>query len=407
MANLLDGVIIVACELAEAGPAATQALGILGATVYHVDRPKSVYPPLFKDQTNEGTVLRNSNKYSLGIDCKTEQGKELLWKLVEKADVFMENFAPGAWERMGFSYEEVKKRNPEIIYVYVKGFAKASRWANSVTIDPVACAASGAIYMNGYEDYMPMMCGVNIGDSGAAIHSAAAIAAAILQKKLTGKGQYLEAVMQYAALNCGRNAFVNYYMNDKKYRRPGNGFRGLEPTGPWNVYPVQGEDMQGNYVAITCRADEKYKDFEHLCVAMNREDLLKDPRYATAELRYQNRILLDAEITKWTLCRKGDEVLQILGVEGNVPVGKVNSIADVAADPFLNNGDGVLQICEDKELPKDLLMPTIPVKVKGAPTLRAITCGDTGAHDYEVLHGHLGISDEEYQKLVDDKIIDP
>ena len=404
MSKLLEGVTIVTPEVAESGPVSTQLLAFLGATVYHIERPTSAYPPIFKDATHENVLLRNCNKQSLGIDSKREEGRELMWKLIERADVFMENFAPGAWERMGFSYEEVRKHNPEIIYVTLKGFAKASRWANCVTIDPVSCASGGSGYLSGYEDYLPMMCGVNVADSGTAIHAALTIALAVLQKKLTGKGQYIETPMQYAVVANCRAGFIDRYATGKA-RRAGNGYRGVRPTGPWNVYPAQGPDMQGNFVAITCRAEEEYRDFEHLCAAMERPDLLENPLYATPEKRYANRLQLDAEVRRWTLCRTRDEILRVLGLEWKVPVGKVNSIDDLVNDAFLTRGDGVLQTIEDPLLPKQLIMPTIPLKVSGEDTIRPVTCGPIGAGNHDVLCGFLGLSEEEYEALAAEKVI--
>lgn len=404
--KLLDGVTIVAPEVAESGPVSTLILAFLGAKVYHIERPTSAYPPIFKDNNHANSVLRNCNKYNLGIDSKREEGKELVRKMIEKADVFLENYAPGAWDRMGFSYEEVSKINPEIIYISLKGFAKASKWGKCVTIDPVSCASGGSGYLSGYEDYLPMMCGINVADTGTATHTALTIAMAVLQKRLTGKGQYIETPMQYAVIANCRKGFVDYYANSGKVRRAGNGYRGIRPTAPWNIYPALGPDMQGNHVAICCRAEDEYKDFDHLCQAMNRLDLLEDPRYATPERRYENRILLDAEVTKWTLCHTNKAVLDILGIQWGIPVGLVNSIDDVVNNPYLNNGEGVIQLIEDPLLDsKPLYMPTIPMRISDMDTIRPITCGAIGDGNHEVLCGHLGLSEEEYQELVDKKVI--
>ena len=403
----LEGIVVVAAEVAEAGPCATQILSMLGAEVTRVDRCLAVYPPIFKDGVGDAMMLRNTNKYLVGIDSKREEGKELIWKMIERADVFLENYAPGAQDRLGFSYEAVKKRNPEIVYISLKGFSKNSRWANSLAVDPVGATSGGSAYLNGYEDYLPMMSGLNIGDSGTSTHTAVSMLLAILQKKLTGKGQYIETPMQNAVtVNC-RAGFGEYYANGGKVRRAGNSYKGLKPSAPWNLYPTLGDDIQGNHVCISCRPEEEFKDFEHLCKAIGREDLLNDPKYATAELRYINRLALDAEISKWTLCRNRAEVMQKLGIEAGVPVGKVMSIDDIINDPFLNDGHHIIETLVDETLiNRPLPMPTIPIVIDRLPKITPKSCGEVGSGNHEMFVDILGLDQATYDKYVDEKIID-
>jgi len=391
----LEGVTVVAAELAESGPVTTQILGFLGADVIHVERPDS------KEDRYVGSIIRNCNKKTITLDTKTETGKEIMWKLLEKADVFFENFAPGAWDRMGFSYEDVKKRNPGILYVTLKGFAKASRWGDCIAFDPVAACSGGSAYTCGYEDHDPMLCGINVADTGVAIHAAMAISIAILQRKLTGKGQFIETPMQNAVVvNCSK-FFAEYYLTGGKVRRAGNTYRGYKPTAPHNIYPTQGSDVTGNYIAIACSPDEASPDFKNLCAAINKQDLLDDPRFSTPALRYENRLALDFEITKWTRRHSKAEAMRILLMDYDVPSFAVNSMMDICEDPFL--GNTILRRMPDPEV-TEVHMPVIPINME-KNVIETVTCGQHGTANDEIYGGFLGLSEAEIAELRENRVI--
>lgn len=392
----LEGITVVACSLAESGPVTSQILAFLGATVIHIERPNANMDGRYK-----GSIIRNSNKKAITLDTKKEEGKEIMWKLIEKADVFFENFAPGAWDRMGFSYEEVIKRNPNILYCSLKGFAKKSQWGNCITYDPVACCSGGAASTCGYENLYPMLCGINVADSGAAIHAAMAICIALLKRKITGKGQYMECPMQNAVTVECRPFFAEYYANGGKVRRAGNAYRGLKPYAPHNIYPTQGSDVTGNYIVIDCGPDNCDEYFAKLCECIGRKDLLEDPRYATAELRYENRLALDVEIARWTQKYTKDTCMNILMKDYGIPAGMVNSMQDICNDEFLNTT--IMQHMPDPNC-GDLHMPIIPVNMEKHKIV-AETCGKHGTANDEVYRGFLGLSDAEMEKLKEDKII--
>ena len=390
----LEGVTIICASIAEAGPAASEVLAFLGAEVYHIERPLTQPTPRYA-----GSILRNANKKALTLNCKEPEGKELLWKLLERADVFLENFAPGAWEHMGFSYEEVKKRVPEIIYVSIKGYRKDSRWGGSIAYDPVGAAYGGLTSLCGYEDMDPMMCGINASDSGLAVQTAMTIMMAVLQKKLTGKGQYIESSLADCVTATCRSAFVDYYEHGcVPPRRVGNSCKTPYPTAPYNIYPTQGTDTQGNHIMITCKTDE---DFRRLCEAIDRPDLLSDPRYATRELRYQNRRDLDAEITKWTYRRDKYEAMDILAGEYGVPAGAVMSPGDICSDDYL-----VGTILQDVPDPRigSFRMPIVPINMS-SHKITAVSCGEHGDGNEEVYCGVLGMTKDELTALQEKKII--
>lgn len=408
LVDLYEGLTIVEATLAEAGPVAGQTFAMLGANVIHIERPAD-HP----DHRFVGHCIRQNNKKSITLDTKTEEGKEIMWKLLEKADVFLENFAPGAWERMGFSYEEVKKRNPEIVYASVKGFAKNTRFEKCITYDPVACCSGGGTFLSGLEDNDPLLCGINVGDSGAAIMAGYLIAAAILRKKVTGKGCFVECPMQNAVVSESRQSFAEFYAMDGQVRRPGNSYRGILKTAPWNIYPCQGNDVTGNYMAICCSPDPESKDFEKLCKLMGREDLLADPRYATPELRYENRHALDFEISSWTIKFQKRHLMTMLAIDNQIPAGAVLGPGDMLRGKAKGKSRGILrwqpmddEYCKDRTGKKleGSFMPTLPIRLETGD-IYPINPGRYDHCNKEIYMDWLGISEAEFNELKDKHVI--
>lgn len=406
--DLYKGLTIVEATLAESGPVCAQTFAMLGANVIHIERPASV--PMGR---RVGFAVRTNNKKSVTLDTKSEEGKALMWKLLEKADVFLENFAPGAWERMGFSYEEVKKRNPRIVYVTIKGFAQNTRFGKCITYDPVACCSGGGTYLTGLEDGDPMLCGINVGDSGSAIAASVSLAAAVLRQKLTGEGCFVEAPMQNAVVAESRQSFAEYYARDGVVRRPGNSYRGVKPTAPWNLYPCQGNDVTGNYVVICSSPDPDSKDFEKLCKLMGREDLLEDSKYATPALRYENRHTLDYEISKWTVKQPKRQLIEKLAIENRIPAGAVLGPGNmVRSKEHFDNVD-ILQklpldpaVCttNDGKPLEYTYMPTLPLKMDCGQIIPTY-CESIDSYNEAIYKDWLGISEEEYASLKEKNII--
>jgi len=407
LVDLFSGLTVVECTLAEAGPVCGQTLAMLGANVIHIERPADE-----PDHRFVGHCVRQNNKRTITLDTKTEEGKQILSDLIKNADVFLENFAPGAFERMGFSYEEVVKINPEIVYCSIKGFAKGTRFEKCITYDPVACCSGGGTFLSGLEDGDPMLCGINVGDSGSAIIAGYALSGAILRKKVTGKGCFVECPMQNAVVSNSRESFAEYYATGGHVRRAGNSYRGVEPTAPWNLYPCQGNDVTGNYVVICCRADHP-EDFEKLCHAMNRPDLLENPDYKTAELRYKNRHNLDYEVSKWTVTLPKRKLIQKLAVELQIPAGAVLGPGDMIRGKTKTDGKSCLrwmeftsEYCKDKRGKKldGTFMPTLPLRFENKD-IKPTEPGMYNSCNEEIYEGLLGLSKETLDELKEKKII--
>ena len=385
----LEGITVLDMTLAESGTIATMALSLLGATVYHIYRPGAANV----GSRYRGEVLRNLNKTNMTINGKVPEGAENFWRLIEQADIIFENYAPGAWDRMGFSYEEVKKRNPNIIYVTLKGFAKDSSWGKCVTYDPVACSFGGSTYISGYENDIPMLCGINVADSGSGILASLTVALALLERKLTGQGRFIETPMRDAVVALTRKAYAEYAANGKVARH-GNNYHSADVAYPYNMYPSKpSDDPRGDYIAICCKTQA---DFEKLCKAIGKPEIAADGRFATAELRLENRDALDEIIKEWTLAHDKVEANEILLRDNKVPAGACMSIKELLQDEFLNTT--IYRNVHD-EVCGDMVIPTIPVRLSACPMDRVESAGVPENGNDAVYKDLLGLSDERIAEL--------
>ena len=208
MAKALDGVRILDFTHVQSGPTCTQLLAWFGADVIKVERPGTgdVTREQLRDVPNADSLyftMLNHNKRSITIDTKSEGGKQILERLVKHCDVLVENFAPGALDRLGFTWERIQQLNPKMIVASVKGFGPGP-YEDCKVYENVAQCAGGAASTTGFDDGPPLVTGAQIGDSGTGLHLALGIVAALYQRKSTGRGQRVLAAMQDGVLNLCR-----------------------------------------------------------------------------------------------------------------------------------------------------------------------------------------------------------
>lgn len=395
----LDGMRILDVTQYEAGPSCTQALAWLGADVVKVERPDGGDPGRgprsleWKD--SEYFVNWNSNKRSVTINLATPQGRGLLHKMIPHYDVFVENYGPGVLEKLELGYETVKGIHPGVIYASVKGFGHSGPYAHFKSYDSVSQAAAGILSVTGDPDGPPTRPGITIGDSGTGVQLALEITAAYVQKQRTGVGQLIELSMQEAMTYFMRTAVaMGSRWGSRAVRRTGNG------TGPTvNLFPCKPAGPN-DYVYIMCVTQRMWED---LCKVIERPDLLEDPRLKDGAGRYEHRVELIEEISKWTRERNKHEAMQILGDAG-VPVSAVLDTLDLFNDPHLNERGFIKTIEHEslgsvKVLGSPFRMSESEVEVTAAPLL--------GKHTAQVLHEDLGLSEEEAQALREQGVIGP
>jgi formyl-CoA transferase len=328
MAPALDGLRILDMTQYEAGTSATQMLAWLGADVIKVEPPRGdAARQSFSVGIEDPQYFMNynANKRSIVLDVKQPEGKELLLRLAERCDVFVENYGPGVMEDLGIDYPAMKARNPEIIYGRLKGYGLSGPYANYKCFDPLAQAAAGTFSVTGSASGPPVKPGPTMSDTGTGMQMALAITAAWAQKLRTGVGQMIEISMQEATTMFMRTTGVVHWAREAVPRQ-------LHKAGaPSGMYPCKGGGPN-DYLYMLVSTSRMW---DQLCVAMGRDDLLTDPRFETGRLRNQNQKELDAEIAKWTQEHDKHEAMRIL-CEGGVAASAIFDTMDVFNDPHLN-----------------------------------------------------------------------
>lgn len=398
----LAGIRVIDLTQFESGTSCTLTLAWMGAEVIKVE------PPLRGEQGRHSSsevgvdslyfIQLNANKKSVTCDLKTEQGRKLLTRLIECGDIFIENFAPGVIEKLGFGYETVSKVNPRIIYASIKGFAPDGPFANFLAFDPIAQAAGGALSITGEPDGRPLKPGANFADSGAGLHCTIGVLAALQQRHTTGRGQLVEVSMQDAMINFMRIAYAAQAMSNKPARRTANQsiFAG---TAPSEVYRCKGDGPNDYVYVYTTRAGNKH--WHNLLTMMGRDDLANDPRFLTPQLRAQHSDEVDALLSEWTRTLDKHEVMHMLGTAG-VPVSAVFDTMELSNDPHLRKRGTFVTFQHPQRgeltIPGNVIkLSDTQVKIESPPLL--------GADNEAIYGGLLGLTNEELSELRNGKVI--
>ena len=383
----LSGVKIVDLTQFEAGTSCTEALAWLGADVVKVEEPERGDRGRFGNTDRPGVdapyfIFLNANKRSLTCDLKSERGKELLRKLIMKADVLVENMAPGVIERLGFGYDAVRQLNPGIIFAQLKGFASDGPRAKYLCFDTIAQAAGGSVSVTGVEGRHPLRPGPNIGDTGAGMHCATGIVAALCQRQRTGRGQRIQVAMQEAVTNFSRMAFASYLASGKPPER----------RGDRDLYRCQGGGP--NDYCFVPASEIENEQWQRLLRVIGKQDLIDDPRFASPQERRRHIDEIDALLSAWCGGRTKIEAMDIMQNAG-VPAGAVFDTQELNDDPELRKSGMFVTI--EHPARGAVTMPGWPVRmseshvpVRSAPLL--------GAHTDEVLSEWLGLSKQEIKE---------
>src|SRR6202795_704915 len=311
MNQALEGIRVIDFTHDQAGPSCTQMLAWLGADVIKIERPphgdraRRLWNSDNPNLDSFFFLLLNSNKRSIVLDLKADEGKEVARRLVGEADVVAENLGPGAMERLGLGYEAVKALNSRAVYASVKGFGSYGPYSGFKCFEPVAQATSGAMSVTGEADGPPMVNGANIGDSGTGMHLAIAILAALVQRGRTGNGQLVEVALQEAVLTLPRVKSTATLATGKPLGRTGN----KSATGGYSdLIRCAGEGSNdGVYLIIPPDNPEM---FAAVTEVIGRPDLLTDDRFSKPPARARNAAALTLIIEGWTKQREKHDVMQ-------------------------------------------------------------------------------------------------
>ncbi len=410
MTKPLDGIRIIDFTHVQAGPACTQLLAWYGADVIKVERPGSgdVTRSQLRDIPGADALyftMLNGNKRSLTLDTKTQEGKEVLEKMIKTSDVMVENFGPGALDRMGFSWARIQELNPKMIMASVKGFSDGHSYEDLKVYENVAQCAGGAASTTGFWDGPPTVSAAALGDSNTGMHLAIGILTALMQRQKTGKGQKVSCSMQDAVLNLCRVKLRDQQRLDKvgyleEYPQyPHGTFSDVVPRGgnaggggqPGWVLKCKGWETDPNaYIYFTIQGHA----WEPITKALGKPEWATDPAYMTAEARQDKIFDIFATIEEWLKDKTKYEAVDILR-KFDIPCAPVLSMKELAASPDLRKSGSIVEV--DHKVRGKYLTIGSPIKfsdleieVKPSPVL--------GEHTDEVL-SDLGYNADDIAKL--------
>ena len=398
MSQALAGIRIIDMTHNQAGPACAQILAFLGADVIKLEEPKGgdVARRNMRDRPDSDSLfflLFNANKRSLTLNLKTARGKELFKQLIAKSDVLLENFGPGALDRLGFGYDALAQINPRLIYATIKGFGTYGPYRDYKSYEPIAQAMGGAMSITGFPDNPPTFVVPAIGNSGTGMHMAIGILAALQQRHASGRGQQVEVSMQDAVVNLIRVSLRDHQRFGAPMPRRGNQMgRGVPST----TYPCA-PGGPNDYVFITAQ-QQMWPAFTE---AIGRPELARDSRFANEDGRWENRDALTAIIEEWTRGRSKHEVMRILGAAG-VPCGACQDTGEVLADPHLKEREMIV----DLDYPTRGAYQTVGCPVKLSASRAQLSRPPLlGEHTDALLSEICGVDPDEVRRLHEDGVV--
>jgi crotonobetainyl-CoA:carnitine CoA-transferase CaiB-like acyl-CoA transferase len=381
----LHGVRVVDLTRVMTGPYATMMLGDLGADVIKIEQPGKgddtrAWGPPFVEGEASYYLSVNRNKRSITLDLKTELGKEALWRLIDTADVLVENFSPGTIGRLGFDYDAVRQRRPQIVYASISGFGQRGPGANRTAYDLIVQGMGGLMSITGRPEDPPTKLGIPIGDIGAGMFAAYAIAAALFQRERTGAGEYIDVSMfggQVALLTYQAMIWFT---------------TGQAPVQLGNAHPIVAPydtfATADGFVNLAVGNDSLWQRF---CAAFELEEAKSDPRFITATGRITNKADLYEVICSTLEAHPTDEVVKRLDARG-VPCGPILSVDEVFEHP--QTAEYRLKRTIQHPTIGELTLPGFPYDFAGSSPEIARHPPLLGEQTAEILR-ELGFTDEE------------
>ena len=406
----LEGVRILDMTHVQSGPTCTQLLAWFGADVIKVERPGvgDATRGQLRDVPDADSLyftMLNHNKRSLTLNTKDEKGKQVFTRLIETCDVMVENFAPGALDRMGFSWEKIQEINPRMIYASVKGFGPGP-YSECKVYENVAQCAGGAASTTGFLDGPPLVTGAQIGDSGTGLHLALGIVTALYQREHSGRGQRVLASMQDGVLNLCRVKLRDQQRLAhgplKEYSQYGEGVPFADAT------PRAGNDSGGGQPGriLKCKGWESdanaYTYFitqaavwQKICDVIGRPEWKEDPDFATPPVRLPRLNEVFEAIEQWTMTKTKYEVMEICNPL-DIPVGPILSMQELSEEPSLRDTGTIVEV----DHPTRGKYLTVGNPVKLSDSLSEVSRSPLlGEHTSEILQAVLGYSAEEISEL--------
>jgi formyl-CoA transferase len=415
MGKALDGVRILDFTHVQSGPTCTQLLAWLGADVIKVERAGAgdITREQLRDIPDVDSLyftMLNHNKRSITLDTKSEDGKRVLEKLVKSCDVLVENFAPGALDRMGFTWERIQQLNSQMIVASVKGFGPGP-YEDCKVYENVAQCAGGSASTTGFDDGPPLVTGAQIGDSGTGLHLALGIVCALYQRKTTGRGQRVLAAMQDGVLNLcrvklrdqqrlARTGVMQEYPQYPHGKFGDSVPRAANASGggqPGNIVKCKGWESDPNaYLYFITQAPV----WKEICQVIGKGEWITHPDYATPKARLPRLKEVWAAVEAWTVTKTKFEAMAILN-EHDIPCGPILSMKEIADEPSLRATGTIVEV----DHPKRGKYLTVGNPIKMSDSATEVTRSPLlGEHTDEVL-AELGYGTQDIAGLRAKKVI--
>ena len=379
------------------GPYCTMLMSRLGADIIKIEPPGGEPVRWRGAQVGVETSafgLLNTGKRSLRLDLKSEQGRELLLRLADDADVVVENFGPGTLDRLGIGYEVLSARNPRLILASGRGYGPDGPYRDYLAMDLTVQAMSGVLATTGFADGPPLKAGPAVADFLAGIHLFGAIAAALVGRATTGRGQRVEIAMHDAVVPALASGFAGWLDSEGTLPSRTGNRHGAHAVAPYNVYPTT-----DGWIAIIAMND---RHWERLCAVMGREELAAEP----ALLHHRDRVAaidrVDEVVSTWTRTLAKRDAFEALHAAG-IPAAPVIELAELFSDPQVRAQGMLVPLETDGDEPAWTfgsplrLSDAEPVPITPAPAL--------GQHSEEILRERLDLDDAAIARLRADGVI--
>jgi crotonobetainyl-CoA:carnitine CoA-transferase CaiB-like acyl-CoA transferase len=378
------------------GPYASFLMAKAGAFVIKVEPPRGEPGRRRAEPGKSATLpfaMLNQNKHAVTLNLKYERGRELLFRMIERADVLLENFSPGTMDELGVGWSRVHEVNPRLIYATGTGFGISGRDRDNLAMDMTIQAASGIMSVTGFPDGPPVKAGPTLVDFMGGIHLYAGIVTALYDRDRSGVGRLVEVAMQEAVYPTLAASYDYYYRTGKIPPRTGNRQSGLN-SAPYNVFATA-----DGHVAIHIVTEAHW---ENLLKAMGREDLADDPRFATNAGRVTHIEETDALVEDWT--RKLPKIEVFARTKAyRIPCAPVRTAPEVMNDPHMHERSMLARI-NHPEL-GEIVVPGTPLRLHGTDPVEPGQSPTIGQHNNEIYGGWLGLSASEIAELTESGVI--
>jgi len=391
----LQGLRVIEMGQLIAGPFAGKTLAEFGAEVIKIEAPGTGDPlrnwRLIQDGTSVWWQVQSRNKRSIALDLRHPEGQDIARKLIQEADVLIENFRPGTLEGWGMDYETLSALKPGLIMLRISGYGQTGPYRDLPGFGAIGEAMGGLRQLTGEPGRVPVRCGISIGDTLAALHGTIGILTALYHRKVNGgRGQVIDVALNEAVLNVMESLIPEYSAFGAVREAAGSALPGIAPS---NAYRCT-----DGFVLIAGNGDSIFK---RLMQTIAREDLGSDPALADNAGRVSRVAEIDAAIEAWTLEQPVEQVLARLG-EARVPAGKVYTAKDIAEDPHYRARDMILK--QQTRDGHELEVPGIVPKLMGTPGGIRSSAPGLG-DDTDAVLAEVGFSDPEIAALRASKVV--